>query len=176
MIGVLLALADPLARDDVSIFAISTHDTDYVLVPRQTYPARASHSPRPDTRSSIPERGLSDSAGFRANHCALRPRASQSRSLGVSRSRSHSGKSSDSARVSLRLAPFPVAGPVRRRIGAFGFSALPMAEGSPVVGRSRGQCRSGFRGAEARAYAGRSAGCARWCGWRPRAAPRSRER
>ena len=32
MIGVLLALADPLAREDVSIFAISTHDTDYVLV------------------------------------------------------------------------------------------------------------------------------------------------
>lgn len=32
MTGVLLALADPLAREDVSIFAISTHDTDYVLV------------------------------------------------------------------------------------------------------------------------------------------------
>lgn len=32
MVGVLLALADPLAHAAVPIFAISTHETDYVLV------------------------------------------------------------------------------------------------------------------------------------------------
>ena len=30
--GVLAALAEPLARADISIFALSTYDTDYVLV------------------------------------------------------------------------------------------------------------------------------------------------
>lgn len=30
--GILAALAGPLAKNDISIFAISTHDTDYVFV------------------------------------------------------------------------------------------------------------------------------------------------
>lgn len=32
LVGILAAIADPLAAAGVSIFAISTHDTDYVLV------------------------------------------------------------------------------------------------------------------------------------------------
>ena len=31
-VGILAAVIDPLRDDDVSIFAISTHDTDYVLI------------------------------------------------------------------------------------------------------------------------------------------------
>lgn len=30
--GILAALAEPLAKDDISIFVISTHDTDYIFV------------------------------------------------------------------------------------------------------------------------------------------------
>ncbi len=33
--GVLAALAAPLARESISIFALSTYQTDYVLVPGQ---------------------------------------------------------------------------------------------------------------------------------------------
>jgi uncharacterized protein len=32
LIGVLLSLLDPLARAGIPVFALSTHDTDYVLV------------------------------------------------------------------------------------------------------------------------------------------------
>jgi hypothetical protein len=32
LVGILLSIADPLARAGLSIFAISTYDTDYVLV------------------------------------------------------------------------------------------------------------------------------------------------
>jgi len=32
LIGVVAALANPLAESDISIFAISTYDTDYILV------------------------------------------------------------------------------------------------------------------------------------------------
>ena len=32
LVGILLAIADPLAAAGISIFAISTYDTDYVLV------------------------------------------------------------------------------------------------------------------------------------------------
>ncbi len=35
--GVLLALAQPLARDGISIFALSTYDTDYLLIPQQRW-------------------------------------------------------------------------------------------------------------------------------------------
>lgn len=37
--GVLASLAQPLAAAGVSIFALSTYDTDYVLVPDQDLPA-----------------------------------------------------------------------------------------------------------------------------------------
>ena len=33
--GILLSLADPLARAGVSIYAVSTYDTDYVFVKEQ---------------------------------------------------------------------------------------------------------------------------------------------
>lgn len=39
LIGILASLADPLARAGVSIFAISTHDTDLVLVPGPQLPS-----------------------------------------------------------------------------------------------------------------------------------------
>ena len=35
--GVLLALAQPLAREGISIFALSTYDTDYLLIPQQAW-------------------------------------------------------------------------------------------------------------------------------------------
>lgn len=35
MVGVLMAVAEPLARAGVSIMAVATHDTDYVLVRRE---------------------------------------------------------------------------------------------------------------------------------------------
>ena len=37
--GILLSLAEPLARAGISIFAISTHDTDVLLVPGPQLPA-----------------------------------------------------------------------------------------------------------------------------------------
>jgi len=36
--GILLAIAEPLARAGISIFAISTFDTDYVLVKDASFP------------------------------------------------------------------------------------------------------------------------------------------
>jgi uncharacterized protein len=39
--GVLAAIAVPLAEADVSIFAVSTYDTDYVLVREAALPAAA---------------------------------------------------------------------------------------------------------------------------------------
>ena len=33
--GVLLSFIEPLSRDDIPIFAISTYDTDYVLIPEE---------------------------------------------------------------------------------------------------------------------------------------------
>jgi hypothetical protein len=39
LIGILLAIAEPLARADLAIFAISTFDTDYVLVKAVDLPA-----------------------------------------------------------------------------------------------------------------------------------------
>jgi hypothetical protein len=38
-IGVLAALATPLAEAKISLFAISTFDTDYLLVASETLPA-----------------------------------------------------------------------------------------------------------------------------------------
>lgn len=37
--GILLSIADPLAKAGLSIFAISTYDTDYVLVKARDLPA-----------------------------------------------------------------------------------------------------------------------------------------
>jgi hypothetical protein len=42
-VGVLASLAEPLARASVSLFAISTHDTDYLLVKDEAV-ARASRA------------------------------------------------------------------------------------------------------------------------------------
>lgn len=39
LVGVLLSIAEPLARAGLSIFAISTYDTDYVLVKGRDVPA-----------------------------------------------------------------------------------------------------------------------------------------
>ena len=39
LIGILASIADPLAEVGVSIFAISTYDTDYILVPAPALPA-----------------------------------------------------------------------------------------------------------------------------------------
>jgi hypothetical protein len=39
LVGVLLSIAEPLARAGLSIFAISTYDTDYVLVKARDLPA-----------------------------------------------------------------------------------------------------------------------------------------
>ncbi|MGC8474195.1 MAG: ACT domain-containing protein, partial [Candidatus Dormibacteria bacterium] len=39
MVGVLLALLEPLARAGVPVFVISTFDTDHVLVPSPRLPA-----------------------------------------------------------------------------------------------------------------------------------------
>lgn len=53
LVGVLLSIADPLAQAGVSIFAISTYDTDYVLVKERDIPAavealrRAGHELNP---------------------------------------------------------------------------------------------------------------------------------
>jgi hypothetical protein len=35
MTGVLLSFIEPLSRNDVPIFAVSTYDTDYVLIPEE---------------------------------------------------------------------------------------------------------------------------------------------
>src|SRR5579862_1696348 len=40
--GVLLSVIDPLSKDGIPIFAVSTYDTDYVLIP-QEYADRAIH-------------------------------------------------------------------------------------------------------------------------------------
>jgi hypothetical protein len=39
LVGILLSIADPLAKANLSIFAISTYDTDYVLVKVRDLPA-----------------------------------------------------------------------------------------------------------------------------------------
>jgi hypothetical protein len=39
LVGILLSIAEPLARAGLSIFAISTYDTDYVLVKAHDLPA-----------------------------------------------------------------------------------------------------------------------------------------
>jgi hypothetical protein len=39
LVGVLVSIAEPLARAGLSIFAISTYDTDYVLVKARDLPA-----------------------------------------------------------------------------------------------------------------------------------------
>jgi hypothetical protein len=39
LVGILLSMAEPLARAGLSIFAISTYDTDYVLVKQRDLPA-----------------------------------------------------------------------------------------------------------------------------------------
>jgi hypothetical protein len=39
LVGILLSMAEPLAEAGVSIFAISTYDTDYVLVKAKDLPA-----------------------------------------------------------------------------------------------------------------------------------------
>ena len=39
LVGILLSIADPLARAGLAIFAISTYDTDYVLVKARDLPA-----------------------------------------------------------------------------------------------------------------------------------------
>jgi hypothetical protein len=39
LVGILLSIADPLAKAGLSIFAISTYDTDYVLVKARDLPA-----------------------------------------------------------------------------------------------------------------------------------------
>lgn len=39
LVGILLSIADPLAKAGLSIFAISTYDTDYVLVKASDLPA-----------------------------------------------------------------------------------------------------------------------------------------
>jgi uncharacterized protein len=36
--GILLAIAEPLARAEISLFAVSTFDTDYVLVKSDSFP------------------------------------------------------------------------------------------------------------------------------------------
>jgi hypothetical protein len=53
LVGILLSIADPLAKAGLSIFAISTYDTDYVLVKARDLPAalaalrEAGHQIRP---------------------------------------------------------------------------------------------------------------------------------
>ena len=42
-VGVLASLADPLARASVSLFAVSTYDTDYLLVKGEAV-ERAKHA------------------------------------------------------------------------------------------------------------------------------------
>jgi hypothetical protein len=42
LVGILLSMAEPLARAGLSIFAISTYDTDYVLVKERDLPAAIS--------------------------------------------------------------------------------------------------------------------------------------
>jgi hypothetical protein len=42
LVGILLSIAEPLARAGLSIFAISTYDTDYVLVKNRDAPAAVS--------------------------------------------------------------------------------------------------------------------------------------
>jgi hypothetical protein len=39
LVGILLSIAEPLAQAGLSIFAISTYDTDYVLVKARDLPA-----------------------------------------------------------------------------------------------------------------------------------------
>ena len=39
LVGILLSIADPLAKAGLSVFAISTYDTDYVLVKVRDLPA-----------------------------------------------------------------------------------------------------------------------------------------
>jgi hypothetical protein len=39
LVGILLSIAEPLARAGLAIFAISTYDTDYVLVKARDLPA-----------------------------------------------------------------------------------------------------------------------------------------
>ena len=39
LVGILVSIAEPLARAGLSIFAISTYDTDYVLVKARDLPA-----------------------------------------------------------------------------------------------------------------------------------------
>jgi hypothetical protein len=39
LVGILLSIAEPLARAGLAIFAISTYDTDYVLVKSRDIPA-----------------------------------------------------------------------------------------------------------------------------------------
>jgi hypothetical protein len=52
LVGILLSIAEPLAQAGLSIFAISTYDTDYVLVKSRDLPAaldalrRAGHQVR----------------------------------------------------------------------------------------------------------------------------------
>lgn len=53
LVGILLSIAEPLARAGLAIFAISTYDTDYVLVKARDLPAAlealraAGHDVRP---------------------------------------------------------------------------------------------------------------------------------
>ena len=53
LVGILVSIAEPLARAGLSIFAISTYDTDYVLVKARDLPAalealrRAGHQVNP---------------------------------------------------------------------------------------------------------------------------------
>jgi uncharacterized protein len=53
LVGILVAIAQPLAQAGLSIFAISTYDTDYVLVKERDLPAAlaalrgAGHEVRP---------------------------------------------------------------------------------------------------------------------------------
>ena len=57
LVGILLSIAQPLAQAGLSIFAISTYDTDYVLVKARDLPAalealrRAGHKVREDPRA-----------------------------------------------------------------------------------------------------------------------------
>jgi uncharacterized protein len=57
LVGILLSIAEPLAQAGLSIFAISTYDTDYVLVKARDLPAamealrRAGHTVREGSRA-----------------------------------------------------------------------------------------------------------------------------
>jgi hypothetical protein len=57
LVGILLSIAEPLAQAGLSIFAISTYDTDYVLVKARDLPAalealrRAGHKVRGGSRA-----------------------------------------------------------------------------------------------------------------------------